>query len=339
MSTTSEAGGTGRREAVSQVVAPLVAGLLLLVTLLVLVGTAIHDPRPHDIAVGLVGPAPATQQISSAFAANAPGTFSFTTFSTEADAMAAVDSRTVDGVLVVGSAAPKLIVAGAAGDASVGVMTAAFTNAFKAQGAAPQVQTVHPFVAGDAHGLILFFVVVAVIISTLVAQAAFASMSAAANPAARVGVIAAFAVLSGLTAMGTASWIVGDLGAGFWPATGLVILSSAAVGSVVAGSARLLGTPGIALAALVMVLFDLVSSGGPAGSQLLPDFYRALSPWMPAPQLFDALRGALYFDSAGVTTPILVMSGWLVAGLVMLGLGELVGSRRGTTAVRVAPAH
>ncbi len=327
-----------RAESVRRLVAPVIAGLLLLGTLLTLVGTAIRDPRPHDIAVGLVGPAPATQQIQQAFAANAPGTFDFTTYNSQADATSAIDSRTVDGALILGAGAPTLIVAGAAGDASVGVMTAAFTNAFKAQGAALQVQTVHPFVAGDAHGLILFFIVVAVIISTLVALA----VSAAIGPkalGARLGIVVVYAVLAGLTAMGVATLIAGDYGSGFWAATGLVMLASAAVGAVVAGATRLIGLPGIAISALVMVLFDLVSSGGPGGSQLLPDFYRALSPWMPAPQLFSALRGAIYFGGAGVTMPVLVMTGWLVGGLVLLGLGELRASRRQVASQRVAPAH
>src|ERR1700741_4464890 len=119
-----------RRAVVLDVARPIVAGLLLLATLLGLIGTAIHDPKPHDIAVGLVGPAPATSQISGAFAQNAPGTFAFTTYSSEAEARAAIDSRDVDGALILGPGAPTLIVAGAAGDTSVGVMTAAFTNVF-----------------------------------------------------------------------------------------------------------------------------------------------------------------------------------------------------------------
>ena len=37
---------------------PLVGGLLILVALIGLIGTAIKNPQPHDIKVGLVGPAP-----------------------------------------------------------------------------------------------------------------------------------------------------------------------------------------------------------------------------------------------------------------------------------------
>src|SRR5256886_3834608 len=305
-----------------QLIAPVIAGLLVMLALLGLIGTAIRDPRPHDIPVGLVGPAPAVQQITTAFGTNAPGAFAFTSYSSEPDAIAALDSRAVDGVLILGPS-PRLVVSGAAGDAETGVITAAFTNMLKAQGATVTVATVHAFAAGDAHGLILFFVVVAVIVSALVTQAVLFTTAKAAGFAARLAVVVVFAVLAGLTGMGTAAWIAGDYGSGFWSATAIAGLASAPIGAVIAGSARLLGTAGIGLAALVVVLLDLVSSGGPVGSQLLPDLYRAIAPWMPAGTLYSGMRGALYFGGAGTGGPIVVLTAWLALGIVLLWLGGL----------------
>lgn len=328
----------GARQRMEMLIPPVIGGLLLLIALLGLIGTAIRDPRPHDIPVGLVGPAPAVQQISTAFGTNAPGAFQFTAYGSEEDARAALDSRTVDGVLVLGGQ-PRLIVAGAAGDAATGVITAALTNVFKPQGVTLAVEVVHPFAAGDAHGLILFFVVVAVIVASLVTQALLLGIAPDAGLGTRLTVALVFAVLSGFTAMGTAAWIAGDYGSGFWTAVGFVTLAALAVGTVVAAFARLLGPPGLGLAALFVVLLDLVSSGGPVGSQLLPDFYRALAPWMPAGQLYSALRGALYFDGAGLGGPLLVLSGWIVGGLVLMALAELISTRRRSRVATLAPAR
>jgi hypothetical protein len=239
----------------------------------------------------------------------------------------------VDGVLVLGGSSPRLIVAGAAGDGSVGVITAAFTNALKAQGMTVAVETVHPFSSGDAHGLILFFVVVAVLVSSLVAQALLIARASQAGFAERFAVVVVFAVLAGVTAMLTATWIAGDYGSGLWLAVGLVALGSAALGAVVAGLARILGPAGIGVAGLLVLLPGLVSSGGPVGSQLLPDFYRALAPWMPAGPLYSALRGALYFDGAGIGGPAAVLSGWLVFGLALMFVGEMVARRRAPVAM------
>ncbi len=316
---------SGRRESLTGLVPPLVGGLVIVVVFIGLIGTAIRSPQPHDIPVGLVGPAPAVQQISSSFGANAPGAFQFTTYASEQDARAALDDRTVDSVLILGSG--TLIVAGAAGDGATGVITAAFSNVFKAQGNALTVEIVHPFPGGDAHGLILFFVVVATLISTLASQAILLATSKAMGLGLRLAFIAAFGVLVGLTAMGMATWIAGGYGDGFWAAAGLVALASMAMGAMVGGLARLLGPPGIGLAALLMLL-SLVSSGGPVGSQFLPDFYRALAPWTIAAQVYSALRGSLFFGGAALEGPIAVLAGWLVVGVALIVLGELAAGRK-----------
>ena len=306
--------------------APLLAGLFALVALLGLIGPAIKSPAPHDIPVGLVGPAPLVQQMSSAFAANAPGAFRLTTYASEADARAAIDSRDVDGALVIGQGDPNLIVAGAAGDAATGVITAAFTNAFKAQGQTITVERVHPFAAGDPHGLILFFVILAVLVSTLIASA-LSGLRRGTRLVTRVAMTALFALLAAPVAMGVATWIAGDYGSGVWMATALVALASAAVGAVAVGAATLFGRVGVALTALIAVLVDLVASGGPIGSELLPDAYRWVAPGMPAGQLYSAVRGALYFNNAGIATPVGVLSLWLLGGLLLMVTGAIVSRR------------
>src|SRR5689334_10759522 len=100
------------RASPEHVAGPIVAGLLLLLTLLLVLGPALRDPRPHDLPVGIVAPPPVAQQLAQAFGQNAPGAFAFTTYPTEADALAAVDRRDVDAALVVGPTGPHLVVAG-----------------------------------------------------------------------------------------------------------------------------------------------------------------------------------------------------------------------------------
>jgi len=301
---------------------PLAAGLLALVLLIGLIGPAIKSPSPHDIPIGIVSGG--GSQYVFAFSG---GPFKVTTYDTERGARDAIDSRDVDGALVLGPSGPKLIVAGAAGDAVTGVITGAFTQLFQKQGQTLEVEVVHPFAPGDPHGLILFFVVLAILVSTLIANA-LAGLRRDGGLASRLLIVLVFAVVAAPVAMGVATWIAGDYGSGFWTATALVALGSAAVGAAVAGAARLLGRPGVALAALIAVLLDLVCSGGPIGSQLLPDAYRWLAPGMPAGQLYSAIRGALYFDGAGLTAPATVLGIWLAGGVALLLLGEVVARRR-----------
>src|SRR6266702_1564081 len=217
---------------------PVIGGLVILVALIFLIGTAIKNPQPHDIPVGLVGPAQATQQLATSFGTAAPGAFQFTTYASEQDARAALDARTVDGVLILGQT-PHLVVAGAAGDAATGVMTAAFTNAFQAQVAALTVDNVHPFASGDAHGLILFFVVVATFVSTLAVQAVMLATNRNAGLAVQAAVVVGYAALAGLAGMGTAAWIAGGYGDGFWSAP-LTVPIAVLTGWLVAGLALML---------------------------------------------------------------------------------------------------
>lgn len=325
-----------RSHLVEAVAAPLIGGLLVLVTLVGLIGTAIRDPRPHDIPMGVVGPPAAVQPLTDGIASKSPGTFDFTTYGSEADARAALDSNDVDGALILGGGPPHLIVAGAAGEAPAGVITAVFTAAFAAQGAPLSVEVVHAYASGDPHGLVLFFLVLATIISTFVSQVVLLIRGGSARLGTRLVVTATWAVVAGAAGVGMAAWLVGGYDATTAAAmAGLLALMALATGSVIAGLAMLLGAPGIGLAALVVVLLDLISSGGPAGPQFLPDAYRALSPWMPAGEVASALRSVLYFNGE-VAKPVLVMGAWLVGGLVLMVAGAAM--RRGRESRAVEPA-
>jgi len=309
------------RERVEIYAAPVVAGLLALVFLIGLIGPAIKSPAPHDIPIGLVNANP--QMVTALFSG---GAFDVTTYDTEQAARAAIDSRDIDGALVIGPGGPKLIVAGAAGDGVTGVITGVFTQMFAQQGQRLPVEIVHPFSSGDPHGLILFFVILAILVATLISQALIALRKGISLPT-RLSVVALFAIVAAPTAMGLATWIAGDYGSGVWMAIAFLALGSAAIGAVVAGAAALLGRPGIALSAVIVVLLDLVCSGGPIGSQLLPDAYRWLAPGMPAGQLYSAVRGALFFDNQGITEPFGVLSLWLLGGLILMVIGQLISRR------------
>jgi hypothetical protein len=325
-----------QREDLEKTLGPIIAGIVVLLTLIGVLGTATHDPRPHDIAVGLAGPAPVVQQMTTSFAAAAPGAFRFTTYDSEASARSALDARDVVAALVAGSGAPRLIVAGAAGDAITGGVTAAFTNAFRAQNVQLAVEVVHPFQSGDPHGIAVFFFVLAILISTVVATAILTLRDPSRGVASLAGVIVLYCGLAGIFGAIATGWIVDGYGDRLWQVAALGGLLSLAVGAATAAGARLFGTPGVALAALVVVLLGLVSSGGPLGSELLPDAYRALAPWMPAGQAYSALRGALYFDGAGVSGPAIILTAWSVAGFAVLALSGL--NRIGRRTAVVVPA-
>ncbi|MGW0697706.1 MULTISPECIES: carboxypeptidase regulatory-like domain-containing protein [unclassified Streptomyces] len=63
-----------------------------------------------------------------------------------------------------------------------------------------------------------------------------------------------------------------------------------------------------------------IPSSGVAPVPLLPTFFQDLHVVMPLGNAVDALKGVLYFDNAGVLTPVLVLCAWITAGLALMGL-------------------
>lgn len=306
---------------------PVVAGLVVLITLLVLLGAAVRDPKPHDLPVGLVAPSPVADQLTAGFSQNAPGAFAFTRYNSEPDARAAIDNRDVDAALVVTPTGPRLVVAGAAGDALAGGVTAAFTAAFAAQGQQLAVETVHPFGAGDAHGIILFFLILATLVSSVIVGA-LTVLGARSGWRRQLGILATFALSAGVIGTLTAAWIANDYWNGIWGLMALVALLSFTIAVVIAACARAFGPAGVAGAVLLVVLLGLISSGGPLGSAFLPDLYRAVAPWLPVGAAHTAIIGTLYFGGAGTTYALLVLAAWAILGTAGLPLVDVAWPAR-----------
>ena len=307
---------------------PIVAGLAVLVTLLLVVGAAIREPRPHDIPVGVSGPPDAIDPITAGFGQNAPGAFAFafTTYGSEAEALAGIGSRDIVGALIIGPTGPRLVVAGGAGGAITGAVSGAFSGAFAAQGVELTVETVNPLPVGDAQGIVLFFLVLATAIGSIVAGAAATLGSRGRGWVGHGLVLSSYAVLAGIVGVGTAAWLADGYGDGVWLAMAIAILLALAVSLVVGAAARWLGAGGVALAAAIVVLLGLVSSGGPLGSAFLPDAYRVIAPWLPVGPAVEAMRGALAFDGAGLLAPVAILVGWAAIGIIGLAAADL--SRR-----------
>jgi hypothetical protein len=57
------------------------------------------------------------------------------------------------------------------------------------------------------------------------------------------------------------------------------------------------------------------SAGGAYAWPLLPGFWRAIGPWLPTGAGTSAVRGIAYFGGANITTDLLVIVGYAVAGV------------------------
>ena len=294
-----------------------------------LVLSAYHAPRPHNLPVGIVAPAPVATQIETALDKAAPGAFAPQIYGSEAAARTGLSRGTLDGALIATPGRPRLLLALAQGTAPAQTLTTAF-GAFAARsGHTLAVTDVVPPLPGDSLALSPFFVILSVLFPSMAAGSASALVFRRSSVAWCVGAPVAAAVAIGLV---TAAIADGIAGLGNYPAiAGIVTLFVLAVALPTAALGRI-RPPLMALALLVLVVLSIPVSGGPSGlGAFIPTYLRVLHPALPLGVAAGAVRSVVYFGGYGTAGPLSVLASWVVvslAGLVAVTLWRRAQARR-----------
>ncbi|MGW1126308.1 ABC transporter permease [Streptomyces sp. NPDC002526] len=284
---------------------------------------------PRDLPVGIAGTAPAADQLQQRFEER-DGAFDVHRYDSEAAARDAIEDRTVYGAVVVTAKGPELLTASAGSTVVAQLLREAVTAGAPAGTAVP-VTDVVAAPAADPRGAVLGSSILPLAIAGVAAGAAVTvlRLRGARAAVALLGV----AVMVGLLATAvTDSWL-GALTGDWWSEAGTIALTVLAIGAPVAGLAALLGTPGIGIGALLMVLLGNPFSGVTSAPELLPRPIAVIGQLLPPGAAGSALRSVAFFDGAAAAVPALTLGVWAV-----LGLGAvLAGGRRGTAADTTAP--
>ncbi|WP_238420548.1 ABC transporter permease [Gordonia sp. 'Campus'] len=284
-------------------------------------------PEPHRVPLGLIAPPPATQAIEAALAERAGNdAFVVERFAGADEARAAIERRDVMGAVAIGPDGVTVLTAEAGSPALAQVITAVGTGIGSAQRMPVRVESVVSTPETDARGTGF----AAGLLPLLIAGMALGGAAAIA--------------LRGRVAMQLTLAVAGPLVAGFgfaavWSWLGVIDGRIGAVGMAAAvmigaivwftlGAGTLLGTAGVGLSALVMVLISNPLSGLASSPYLLPAPWGAVGQWLPPGAGGTLLRSAAYFPGAGVAGPVAVLLGWVVVGAVLLALGVLRMRRR-----------
>jgi hypothetical protein len=292
------------------VVAVLLAAQGLLVLAFVLPG---HDPRPHDVPVGVVGPTRAARAVE----ARAPGALHVRAYPSQAAARAAIQDREVYAALVPGPRGqrPTLLVASAASPAVAQLLQASVGRDATARDLAP----LDP---DDPRGTTLNLLFLPLMVTCFAAVLLLGPLPR--GRAALLGAHGLFAAAGGLLVIALVAGAIGALPGSYLALSGVVALIILAIALPTAGLVRLLGPAGVGVAAVLFLFIGNTGSGNATAPELLPGFWRAVGPLLPPGAGGSALRGAAYFDGAGLTTPLLVLGGWALLGALMI----LIPSRR-----------
>ena len=300
--------GDGRRPlARYRVLAGFTAASAVFVAVFVaLTLSAFHEPTPHDLPVGIVGPAAATAQVEHALNSAVPGGFRFRSYPSAASAMTGIAQREVSGALVASGANLRLLVTQAGGTGPDQALSGALAAVAARSGRHLTVSDVVPPRASDSQALSSWFIVLSVLIPSLAAGSASAMIFRRARRAWSVAAPAAVAVASGLVAAAIADGLAG-LG-NYAAIAGLVALFSLAVAAPTAVLARI-WPPLVALAVLVFIVFGIPASGGPATwpaslpASCASSARSCRSGWRPAPSATSS--------TSAVTPPSRTPGPWL----------------------------
>lgn len=291
--------------------------------------SALHDPRPHDLAVAVVAPAAEVAQLQHGLDTALPGGFALRRYADARSARHALEDQRVDGVYLAssGPAQPTLLVAGGGGATTTTALRTAFGAAAGARHQELRVADVAPLPAHDSRGLSAFFLVAGTSVGSLVFAAALFFLGGHHHRTplrVKLGLIAAFAAVAGLAVALDTDLVAGGLTGAFWSVAAIGALLAATVALITTAVVRWIGLPGVALCVLALMIFSLPASGGAVGPEFVPGFYRDVALVLPSHAALLALRGAVYFHDGGTTTPILILLAWATAGLSAIALAHVV---------------
>ncbi len=286
---------------------------------------AFHRPVPYRMPLAVVAPPGESARLVAALNGITGTPLEATAVSSSAAGTDQLLRRSVYGVLVVGSgtAGVRLIEASASGVSASQALTEVLDSVGVTLHRSVTVDDIRPPSPGDRNSLTSFYLVIGWIVGGyLVASIlGISDGSRPANPqraTVRLGVIAAYALVTGLLGSLVVGPLLHALPGHTWS---LALLGALLVFSAGAFSMALqvvAGTIGIGITILVFVVLGNPSAGGAYSGQLLPGFWRVIGPWIPSGAGTAAARGIAYFGGVAIATNLLVIAAYALVGIVVI---------------------
>ncbi|MFE2937529.1 DUF3533 domain-containing protein [Streptomyces sp. NPDC059255] len=307
----------------------VVGGLVLQLAFILSYIGAFHAPSPHRIPLAVVAPGQVAAGTVDRLGALDGEPLAPRTAADEAAGRALIHDRTVDAVLLVNpqGTEDRLLVASAGGPAVPTAVTRIIEKADAAQNRTVTTEDILPPAAGDGRGLSSFYLAIGWIVGGYLA-AAILGVASGARPAnlhrtvVRLGVLAVYAVVSGLGGALIAGPVLGALDGHFaqlWAIGALTVFAAAAA---TVALQVLLGIIGIGVTILVFVVLGNPSAGGAFPSTLLPPFWRAIGDYIPTGAGTTAVRNTVYFSGNALAGPLWVLAAYAVAGTAVAVLAS-----------------
>jgi hypothetical protein len=310
------------------------AGIVAVLTVaLALVAIAFALPAartaPHDVPIGAAGPQAAQGQVAAILEKQAPGAFAITYYPGEAALRDAIRNRDVYGGVAFGPDGRSLLIA-TGGSPMVAQMLTQIGNGI-AQGAGLPLETedLAPPAVDDPRGAGLAASALPITLAGLLPAVALV-FALKREVWTRFAAVVIFSGLAGVSIAALLQFVLGSTEANFWGVAGGLTLGVLAAGLSMLGLGSLFGRVGLVLGGLTALLLGNPLSGLTSAPEMLPAGWGQLGQWLPQGANATLLRSTAFFDGAGGTLPIVVLTCWSLLGVALIVAAAL--RQRGTSA-------
>ena len=295
--------------------------IVVLTVVLAVVAIAFALPaarsRPHDVPIGAAGPQAAGGQVADLLEQHAPGAFAVTYYPGEQALRDAIRNREVYGGISFGPDGRTLFTATGASPMVAQLLTQIGTGISQQAGVPLRTEDLAPPTADDPRGvglaasalpITLAGVLPAIALVLLLKREVWTRLTAA----------MVFAGVAGLTIAAMLRYVFGSIDQNLWGVAAGLTLGVLAAGLFMLGLGSLFGRVGLALGALLALLLGNPLSGLNSAPEMLPSGWGELGQWLPQGANATLLRSTAFFDGAGATMPIVVLTCWALAGAALI---------------------
>ncbi|MCF3148692.1 ABC transporter permease, partial [Streptomyces platensis] len=233
---------------------------------------------------------------------------------------------------------PELLVATAGSDTSATVVQKVFTPIAAQQGEPLKVTDVAPTAEDDPTGQGVFFLLVAISIGSYASVAVIGGAGAVLPLRLRTALAIGTSFVVGLIGTAFAGPVFHLVDHGLGGLWGMAWLYSAGVLLIGTGLHTFLKRWTTLGVMTLFVMLNFTSSGGIFRPEMQNGFFAALHSFWNGAGFVEGVRSHVSFDGYGLAGHVWTLVGWLIAGLVVIGVAALAEKRR-RTAEAEAAAH
>lgn len=132
----------------------------------------------------------------------------------------------------------------------------------------------------------------------------------------------AFAVVGGLGLVAVIQFGIGTFDGNYLLIALGAMLGIAATGFLVLGILEILGNAGLAIAAVLLILLGNPLSGLTSAPEMLPSGWGTVGQLLPPGATGTLLRNIAFFDGYAITYPIIILSSYIIFGLLLFKIGK-----------------